>query len=549
MPPADRAAPIALTLVAVTFGLMLVGLDSTIVSVANPTVGEHFHATLSGLQWVTNAYLLALAVGLVTGGKLGDLFGRKRLFLTGTVGFGLASLACAVSGSLDALIASRVAQGLFGAMMLPQTLAILRATFPLARLAAAVGIWAMSSSIAIASGPLVGGLLVDHVSWRSIFLINLPVGAVSLLVGAWAIRESRDQSENRKLDWPGIALLSAMLFALVWGLIDAEKQGWGHSSHAVAWLLTGGLLLGAFIGWERREQPVRQPHVPLVLFRSRQLSAGLVMVLTTFFALFAVLFYLTLYLERVRGYTAIQTGVRLLALTGVMGLGSLISGFAVGKIGPRVPLLTGALLAAVGLLGLSQLDSHSSYGAIWPFLVLLALGLGPAQTTAARMIVGGAPPNQAGIAGGLHATAVQVGGLLGLSVLGSIITSRVTSVFPHKLIAAGVPGHLASQLKATARAISQGAVPVPRGVSASAADAITGGSLNAFTSGLDTALAISAAVALVGGLGAFLFVRPAPGPGVPRARPIRHPQPASWTARRSSQRRHDPDQRPRASRS
>jgi EmrB/QacA subfamily drug resistance transporter len=487
---------------------MMVALDSTIVSVANPTIGHHFDASLSGLQWVTNGYLLALGVGLLTGGKLGDLFGRKRLFLLGTVGFALASLACGLSGSLGALIAFRAAQGLFGAMMLPQTLAILRTTFPLTRLAVAVGIWAMSSSLATASGPIIGGLLVDHVSWRSIFFVNLPVGAVSLLVGAWVIGESRDQREYRKLDWPGIALISSSLFTLVWGLIDSEKHGWGHSD-AGAWLLTAIVLLGLFMAWELRSLQVRRPHIPLAMFRSRQLSAGVVMVLTTFFALFAVLFYVTLYLERVQGYTAIQTGVRLLALAVVLGLGSVISGLVVGQIGPRVPLLVGALLTAGGLIGLAQLDAHSSYGAIWPFLVLVALGLGPAQTGASQAIVRGGPPEQAGIAAGLHATAAQVGGLLGLSVLGSIITSRVSSVLPHKLIAAGVPGHLADQLKGTARAVSQGVVPVPTGVSASTAHAITRGSLDAFTSGLDTALVIGAAITLVAGIGAFLFAWPA----------------------------------------
>jgi EmrB/QacA subfamily drug resistance transporter len=500
-----------LTLVAVAFGLMMVALDSTIVSVANPTIGHHFHASLSGLQWVTNSYLLALAVGLITGGKLGDHFGRKRLFLIGTAGFALASLACGLSGSLGALIAFRAAQGLFGAMLLPQTLAILRATFPLDRLAAAVGLWAMTSSIATASGPIIGGLLVDHVSWRSIFFVNLPVGAVSLLVGGWVIHESRDERENRMLDWPGIALLSGTLFTLVWGLIDAEKHGWGHS-HAVAWLLTALVLLGFFIFWELREQDVRQPHIPLSLFRSRQLSAGVVMVLAVMFALFAVLFYVTLYLQRVHGYTAIQTGVRLLPLTGVMGLGSVIGGRVVGKIGPRVPLLTGSLLITGGLIGLSQIEPHSSYASIWPFLVLVGLGLGPVNTGASRAIVGGAPPDQAGIAGGLQATAVQIGGLLGLSILGSVITSRVDALLPHKLLASGVPTRLADQLQGTAHSVAQGVVRIPKGVSVATARAITNGSLSAFTGGLDTALLIAAAIALAAGIAAFLFVRPTPTP-------------------------------------
>lgn len=500
----------ALTLVAVAFGLVMATLDSTIVAVANPTIGRHFHASLMGLQWVTIAYLLALAVGLIAGGKLGDSFGRKRLFLIGTAGFAATSLACGLSAALGALIAFRGMQGLCGALMIAQTLAILRATFPLERVAAAVGMWATGSAVVAASGPIVGGVLIDGVGWRSIFLVNVPLSIISLLVGSWVIRGSHVQSDHRSLDWPGIALLSAALFTMVWGLIDAERDGWSHW-RPFEWLLTAVVVLGAFAVWEAREQRLRRPRIPLGLFRSRQLSAALGMVLSAFFALFAALFYLTLYLQRVEGDTAIAAGVHLLALTGVMALGAVVAGRVVGTIGPCVPLLVGALLSAGGLVGLSRLSVHSSYSTMWPFLTLVGLGLGPVQTGASRAIVGGVPPAQAGAAGGLQATGAQIGGLLGLAVLGSVITSRVTSVLPHKLIAAGVPDRVAVQLQDTERSIAQGLVPIPKGISAASAHAISVGGLNAFTSGLDTALVIAAAVALAGGIGAFVFVRPSHG--------------------------------------
>ena len=192
-----------MTLVAAAFGLLMIGLDSTIVSVANPTIGRHFHATLPDLQWVTNAYLLALAVTLIFGGKLGDLLGRKRIFLIGTAGFALASLAAGLSGSLGELIAFRAAQGVFGAIMVPQTLGILRTTFPIQKLAMAIGLWTMSSSLGIASGPIAGGLLINHASWRWIFIVNVFVAGLSLLIGGWVIRESRDQAEGRRFDPPG----------------------------------------------------------------------------------------------------------------------------------------------------------------------------------------------------------------------------------------------------------------------------------------------------------------------------------------------------------
>jgi EmrB/QacA subfamily drug resistance transporter len=495
-----------LTLVAAAFGLLMTGLDATIVAVANPTIGNHFNATLPDLQWVTNAYLLALAVTLIFGGKLGDLLGRKRIFMIGTAGFALASLAAGLSTSLGELIAFRAAQGVFGATMIPQTLAILRVTFPIQKLAMAIGLWTTSSSLGIASGPIAGGLLINHASWRWIFIVNVPIAVLSLLIGGWVIRESRDEAEGRRFDPPGIALLTGMLFTLVWGLIDAEKHGWSHFT-PFAWLITSVLLLAVFVVWEIREEQIRHPHIPLSLFRSPQFSAGVLMALGTFTGLYTVLFFVTLYLQRVHGYSASQTGVRLLALTGVMGISAFLGSKAVAKYGPKFPLLLGALLGAAGLVGLSRLGPDTSFSAIWPYLTLLGLGFGPAQTGFSRAIVGGAPPRYGGIAGGLQSTAVQTSGMLGLSILGSVIVSRVSATLPDKLRQAGVSPHLADHLTGAAHGIAQGIVPIPKGVPASTAQAITHGSQLAFTAGLDTAMAVTAAIVGVTGVVAFLAVQ------------------------------------------
>jgi EmrB/QacA subfamily drug resistance transporter len=485
-----------LTLVSVSFGLMMVALDSTIVAVANPVVGAHFHASLPGLQWVTNAYLLALAVGLITGGKLGDHFGRKRIFLIGTAGFALSSLACGLSPTLGALIGFRAAQGAFGALMLPQTLAILRATFPLERLAAAVGTWAATSSIGTASGPILGGVLVGELDWRWIFFVNLPVGAASLAVGSVVIRESRDDRENRRLDPGGIGLLSAALFCLVWGLMQAEQHGWARAG-TLGWLAGAAVAVAAFIAWEGR---ARMPHIPLRLFRSVQLDAGLAMIVTGVFGIYGVLFFVTLYLQRVQGDTAIGAGVRLLAFTGVMGVSAVIAGRAVAKIGPRIPLFIGSLVISAGLAGLSRLGPASDYNHLWPFLALVGLGVGPLQTGASRAVVGGAPPENAGIAGGMFSTATQLGGLLGLSVLGTVIVDRVSSVLPAKLASAAVPTELARQLRGHSAAIAQGVVPAAGNLPTATAHAVTTGAYSAFTSGLDLAMLVTAAFVLAIGL-------------------------------------------------
>src|SRR4051812_7918538 len=216
-----------LTLFAVALGVMMVGLDGTVVAIANPAIATDLHADLSGLQWVTNGYLLALAVSLITAGKIADRFGRKKIFLVGIAGFAAASLGVGLSGSIGQVIFWRVVQGFAGAMLQPAGLAIIRNTFPLDKLNMAIGVWGGTSALAIAAGPIVGGLFVQHINWESVFYLNVPLGAVALLVGLWVIRESRDTSAAGSFDLPGVVLLSGSLFSLVWGLIKAQGHGFG----------------------------------------------------------------------------------------------------------------------------------------------------------------------------------------------------------------------------------------------------------------------------------------------------------------------------------
>src|SRR3954452_11966330 len=218
-----------LTLFAVALGVMMVGLDATVVSIANPAIAADLHADLTGLQWVTNAYLLALAVALIPAGKIADRFGRRATFIAGIAGFAAASVAVGLSPSLGWVITFRVIQGLAGALLQPASLAILRNTFPADKLNTAIGIWGSTVGISIAGGPIVAGLLVENVNWESVFFLNAPLGLVALLVGAWVIRESRDEQARGSFDVPGVALLSGALFALVWGLIKAGAYGFGDA--------------------------------------------------------------------------------------------------------------------------------------------------------------------------------------------------------------------------------------------------------------------------------------------------------------------------------
>ena len=498
-----------LTLLSLSLGLVMVGLDGTVVSIANPTIGKDLHASLSGLQWVTNGYLLAIASLLVAGGKLGDMFGRKKMFLAGIAVFTLSSLGCGLSHSIGVLITFRVLQGVGAALMMPQTLAILRNTFPAEQLQMAVGIWAGASMLSTAAGPIVGGLLVEHVNWQSIFFINLFVGAVAATVGWWFIRESRDPAETR-LDVPGLLLLSGSLFVLVWTIIKTGTHGW-LSAYTILLLALSAGLLAAWVWWMRRAP---EPLIPLDLFRSRSLDAGLFIMLAIAFALFGVIFFVTLYLQRVQGLSPVEAGVQMLPLTGVVAISSVIGGVLGGKVPLRLQLTTGLLLVTGGLVGLVGIDpSGSSWGPLWLWFVLIGLGMGQVFTTSAEVIVGSVVKERAGAASGLQQTFLQVGGALGTSVLGAILTAGIGATILGRLAGVGVTGRLASQVAAGKTAIAQGVVPVPAGTSAAVAAKITEASQAALTQSMHTAFLVAAGVSLAAAVVAVLFVRVQGGSG------------------------------------
>jgi EmrB/QacA subfamily drug resistance transporter len=497
-----------LTLIAVALGVMMVALDGTVVSVANPTIGDDLHASLAGLQWVTNGYLLALAVLLIVGGKLGDRFGRKRVFIVGIVGFALMSLACALAPSIGVLIVARVLQGVAGALLMPNTLAILRATFPPDELNRAVGIWGGSSALAVASGPIVGGLLVENVSWESIFLLNLPLGAIAAAASFIWVRESRDEAQAGSFDLPGVGLLSGGLFLVIWAVIKAPDHGWG-SAYVLG---LGGLGIVLLIVFALREARTREPLLPLDIFANRSLSAGVVLVVIGFFALFGVLFFIGFYLQNVHGYSPVAAGVRLLPLTATFTFSAPLGGILTEKFGPRVPLFAGMLILAACFIGLTSLDVDSSYNAQWPFYLFIGVAMGLVIVASTEAIVGNAPVERGGLAGGLQSTANQLGGVLGTSVLGAVIVSGVTSVLGGKLADAGVTGAAASAVEGQAELISQGRAPVSPTMPPRLAEAITSASHSAFMSGLHTAMWVSAGLAILSAIIA-LFVSRGHGSG------------------------------------
>jgi EmrB/QacA subfamily drug resistance transporter len=482
-----------LTLVSVALGVIMVGIDGSVVAVANPYIGKDLHASLADLQWVTNAYLLVIAVMLILGGKLGDRFGRRRVYLIGVVGFSVTSLAIGLVGTISGVILLRGVQGAFGALLLPNTLALLRTAFPPEALNRAVGIWVSASATATAAGPIIGGLFVEHISWQSVFYINVPIGAIALVIGVLVLNETRE-SVRQRFDLPGVITLALGLLAVVYGLVKAQSWGWG--SGGTLGLIAGGLVL--LMIFTLIEHVTAEPLVPLRIFRDRSVSLSTIIVLLNFFALFGVLFFVSLYLQSVHGFSPVAAGLRLLPLTITFAFSGPLGARLTNRFGPWLPITVGLLASSIALFSLVTLQVDSSYIHLWPPFVLLGLGIGLVVTSATDAIVGNTPANDAGVAGGIQTTAIQLGGVLGTAVCGSILGAKVGSVLFGDLVSHGVPRVVAQQLTHATAVVSQGLAPVPAGDSGKLAHAITNGSHAAFMAGLHTTMLVAGVVALAG---------------------------------------------------
>ena len=511
----------AWTLLAAALGVMMVAIDGTIVAVANPAIQANLGASLADIQWVTNGYLLGLAITLITIGKIGDRFGHKKVFLIGIAGFGATSAAIGLSGSIagsvSLIIAFRVLQGVFGAMLQPTALALLRETFPIEKLNNAIGIWGAVIGASTAAGPIVGGLLVQHLNWESCFYVNVPVGVIALTVGLLVLRETPPSPAARSFDIPGIAALTAFLFLLVWGLIKGSDYGWA-SGKTIAFFAGAVVALILFIA---RERMTAEPLLPLRLFRSVPLSAGVVLVLTLMFAMFGAMFFMTFYMENVHGLDPVGTGVRLLPMTAMMIVGAPLAGLVITKIGPRWPMVAGMLMAAVALFGLSRIGLASSLNDTIGWFILLGLGLSPVIVGGTEVIVGNAPRQLAGVAAGLQSTSMQVGGTIGTAVLGAVMASKVDSLLPSRWAAAHLPALNPVQLAQVKQATTVGVAPVQKGMPAPLVTAITDVTHQTFISGMTASFLVASIVAVAGALIALLVRKGHAGPALSEgSRPV-----------------------------
>lgn len=411
-------------LVAIGLGYFMVILDATIVNVALPALRAGLHTSLSGLQWVVDGYTLVFAGALLTGGAAGDRFGARRVFQTGLGVFVAASVGCALAPSVAALVGARLAQGVGAALVVPSSLALLAAAYPDSRARArAVGVWGGIAGIAAAAGPVLGGLLVAAASWRLVFVVNLPIGIVAMVLAARSAPAPRPRP--RSLDPLAQLTVVVALGALTAGLIEGGHLGW-TSPLALAVFALAAVSGMLFVAVERR---VGEPMLPLGLFANRTFSAATAVGLFINLGFYGQLFVINLYFQQVLGYSALIAGLALLPEAGVVSAAALASGRFTARVGgPRATMLVGLLTGAAGLAGLAQARHGTPYPILIPALVAAGFGMAFTMPAATTAVVDAVPTERAGTASGLINTARQVGGVIGVALLGNLIGTKASFV-------------------------------------------------------------------------------------------------------------------------
>jgi EmrB/QacA subfamily drug resistance transporter len=407
------------TLVAVSFGLFMIMLDNTIVNVALPTIQRSLGLQISELEWVVAGYALTFGAFMLTGGKLADLFGRRFIFVVGLVVFTLSSLACGLAGNATVLIAARVVQGLGAALMNPATLSIITITFPPRQRGTAIGIWAGVSALALAIGPLLGGIITEHINWNWIFFINVPVGVLAIVAAFTLIDESRDTSREQRPDIPGLATSTLGLFALSYALIEANSYGWSDPRIIAAFVIAGVSLV-SFILLEHYQ---RLPMLDLSLFRNRGFAGANTVMLLVGLAMFGVFFYVSLFLQQVLDYSPIQAGASFLPWTLLIILIAPQAGRLSDRIGPRPLVTTGMVLLTGSLFLFSRMTADESFWGLLPAMLLGGIGMAVAMAPTTAAAMHSVPPDKAGVGSAVLNSGRQVGGSLGIAIMGAIIAA------------------------------------------------------------------------------------------------------------------------------
>ena len=447
------------TLGAMCFALFMIMLDNTVVNVALPSIQRDLQTSIGQLEWAVNGYTLSFGVLLVTGGRLGDIYGRRLMFLAGVAIFAITSATAGLAASPEMLIASRVLQGFGAALMMPATLSLITNAFPAAERGKAIGTWAGVSALALSIGPLVGGFLVEHVSWRAIFFINLPVAVVAIVATLFAVRESRDRTIARVVDLPGVATLTVALTALILALIEGNLWGWG-SLRIVGLLTLGVVLLIAFVFVERR---VRAPMVEFEFFGERNFLGSNAVAFIISFAMLGTFFFMAIYMQDVLGYSALEAGIRFLPTTVLIVIIAPLAGRLTDRIGPLWPIAAGLAILTVSMFMFSRIDAATTFSDILlPFMLMgvgIALTMSPMSTAAMNAV----SRHKAGVASGILTMSRMVGGSVGVAASGAIFQAQMGG-FDPSAFATGGPGARSDFANALGSAMEVSAVVVLLGV-------------------------------------------------------------------------------------
>jgi EmrB/QacA subfamily drug resistance transporter len=486
-----------ITLAVLCLSLLVIVMDNTILNVAIPSLAEELGATNSQLQWIIDSYTLVFAGLLLTAGAIGDRFGRKRALRAGIIIFCAGSVLSALAGSPTQLIVTRGLMGIGGALIMPSTLSILTNVFRDAReRAQAIAIWAGFSGIAIALGPIIGGVLLAHFEWSSVFWVNIPIGVAAVVLGHYYIPESKDPDAPR-LDLPGAVLSIVALGALLFGIIQGPAAGWTAPSVVTGFVL-GVVVLAAFIAWELHTPT---PMLDMTFFKNPRFSAANSSITLAFFAMFGSMFLLTQYWQFVHGYTPLQAGVRLLPFAITMMVTAILSARLVERVGTKRVVTLGLLILSGAMFGLSFISVDSSYLRVIVNYSLVALGVALAMPPATESVMGSLPREKAGVGSAVNDTTRQVGGALGVAVIGSI----VASVYSRQIVDAAPGLGLTGPALDASKGSLGGALDTATNFGANA-PALTQTARAAFVDGLSAGLRLGAAVVLAAAAVAYVFL-------------------------------------------
>jgi EmrB/QacA subfamily drug resistance transporter len=479
------------------FSLLVIVLDNSILNVAIPTIVRELDATNSDLQWIVDAYTIVFAGLLLTAGSLGDRYGRRPALQLGLTIFGVGSLSAALAANADQLIGARAFMGIGGAFIMPATLSIITNVFPAPERPKAIGVWAGTAGVAVALGPLTGGFLLEHFYWGSVFLVNLPVVTVGLLAGVFLIPDSKDPHPQR-LDPVGALLSIVGLATLLYAIIEGPDLGWTDSTTLSAFAV-GGVILATFFWWELRSD---HPMLDLRFFKNPRFSVASGAIALTFFAMFGSIFLMTQYLQFVIGYTPLQTGVRMLAYAIPMMIVAPLSARFVVKLGAKVVVAGGMVTFVIGLLSSVGLEATSSYGAIAWRMVLMGAGMALVMAPATDSIMGSVPLARAGVGSAVNDTTRQIGGAVGVAIIGSVFSSIYSANVGDALAGRPVPPGIAQGIKDSVGY----ALGVAQRLGGATGGGLADAARSAFVDGMHAGLVVAGAVALVGTVAVVIWL-------------------------------------------